>query len=146
MGQWKAIPTHTLPDQRCREHQAELPRRQLRIAFDKSLRDSIGRLTGGEVLIRTFNSGIIFVNKMWLNELDRQRAFSDTTTAYDNELVFTKKLCLKYPSICQWPWPESQDKGGYNKLGTCWWTMGCKERRMGWNECDGPMATWSASA
>ena len=50
--------------------------------------------TGIDVVRRTLNSRIILVNKVRLNELDRKRAFSDTTAADDNEFVFTEKLCL----------------------------------------------------
>ena len=42
---------------------------------------------------RTFNCGIIFIDEMALYQLDRQAGLSDSTTAHNNELVFSQKLC-----------------------------------------------------
>jgi len=41
--------------------------------------------------VRIFDGRVIFVNEMALNKLDSQSGFSDTTTAHNNKLVFTKE-------------------------------------------------------
>jgi len=40
----------------------------------------------------TFNGGIVFVHEMCLYQLDGQTRLSHTTTANDDQLVFSKKL------------------------------------------------------
>jgi len=44
--------------------------------------------------VRVFDSGIVFVNKVALNELNRQRRFADATATDDDELVLSEELCL----------------------------------------------------
>lgn len=41
---------------------------------------------------RTFNRRIIFVDKVALDQLDRQTRLSDTTTADNDELILAQKL------------------------------------------------------
>jgi hypothetical protein len=48
------------------------------------------RLLDGERC--TFNSRIIFIDEMALYQLNRQAGFSDSTSAYDDELVFSQEL------------------------------------------------------
>lgn len=40
----------------------------------------------------TFDCGIIFIDKMTLNQLDGQARLSDATTAYDDKFVFSEEL------------------------------------------------------
>lgn len=40
----------------------------------------------------TFDCGIIFIDKVTLNQLDGQTRLSDTTTAYDDKFVFSEEL------------------------------------------------------
>lgn len=43
-------------------------------------------------MYRTFNRRIIFVDKVALDQLDRQTRLSDTTTADNDELILAQKL------------------------------------------------------
>lgn len=45
--------------------------------------------------VRVFDSRIVFVNEMTLNELDRQGRLSDTTTTDDDEFVLSQELCFR---------------------------------------------------
>lgn len=48
-----------------------------------------GYLRRGE---RTFNGRIIFIDEMALYQLNRQARLSDSTSAYDDKLVFSQEL------------------------------------------------------
>lgn len=41
----------------------------------------------------TFNCRIIFVDEVALYQLDGQTGLSDSSSAYNDELVFSQKLC-----------------------------------------------------
>ena len=49
--------------------------------------------------VHTFDSWIIFVDEMALDELDREARFPNTTPSDNNQFIFTEKLCLN--AICQ---------------------------------------------
>lgn len=51
-----------------------------------SRREGRGRVS------HTFNRRIIFVDKVALDQLDRQTRLSDTTTTDNNELILAQKL------------------------------------------------------
>ena len=46
-------------------------------------------------LLRTFNRRVVLVNKVALNQLDCKAGFSDATSAYDHQLVFSQELDRK---------------------------------------------------
>ena len=52
---------------------------------------SDGTMEGGQN--RTFNCRIIFIDEMALYQLNCQTRLSDTTTAYNDELVLSQELC-----------------------------------------------------
>src|SRR5688572_6619116 len=60
-----------------------------------------GRGRGSDVVVgcivgarRTFNRGIVFVDEMALNQLNRQARFTNTTAADDDELVLSQELLM----------------------------------------------------
>lgn len=51
-----------------------------------------GYSSHGKEKERTFDSRVVFVDEVALDELDGQARLSDATTTDDDELVFTKEL------------------------------------------------------
>lgn len=49
-------------------------------------------------IVRTFDCGVIFVDEMALDELDREAGFTHTSSSNYNELVFPEKLTRRKKS------------------------------------------------
>lgn len=66
---------------------------------------------------RTFDSRVVLVDEMALDQLDRQARFTDATAADDDELVLSQELlfarkCQSLVSgLCGW-WRRTPESGG----------------------------------